>query len=204
MKHTIILIAALLLFAGCAGEQRAIKYYTIDSYVIAPPDTIAIGLEAPLPYVVEIIDFSIAGPYNDARIALRTGSNELEYYHYHHWAETPGHAVRHFVWKILHDARVFDVCQLRLTVTAPQFVVTGAINKLERMDVEGEAGALVDGVFDFVDVRTKRIIISHRFNTFTSFADNASMNVFAQEVGAIFSNEVFTFIDKINDHFKSD
>ncbi len=204
MKNKIIFMLLFLFIAGCAGQQRSIKYYTLDSYDITLPDSIEPGRETPLPFVVEVIDFSIAGPYNDARIALRTDSNELEYYHYHHWAESPGHAVRYFIWRILHDAQMFEVCQLRLTVTAPQFVVTGAINKLERVDVEGEAGAHVDGVIDFVDVRNNRIILSHRFSTFAPFTDNAPMNVFAQEVSVIFRDEVFTFIDKINDHFNSD
>lgn len=204
MRNYIYVFITVFLLAGCAGEQRAIKYYTIDSYAIEPPETADIHFDEPLPYIVEVADFTIAGPYNDSRIALRTDSNELEYYHYHQWAETPGHAVRYFIWRILHDAGIFEVCQLRLTVRTPQYVVTGAINRIERVDVEGEAGAYIDGAVDLVDVRENRILVSHRFDTLAPFAANASMNVFAREVNNILQNETHVFIEKIHDYFTSE
>lgn len=204
MRKTIIFLTCILFLAGCAGKQRAIVYYTIDSYTMTPPDTVKALIEEPLPYIVEVIDFSIAGPYNDTRIALRTDSNELEYYHFHQWAETPVNAIRYFVWNILHDARIFEVCQLRLTVTAPQFIVTGAINTLERVDIEGEAGAHIDGVIDLVDVRGNRIILSHRFNTFSTFEVHAPMNVFAHEINNMFSNEIYTFMNKTIEYFRTE
>jgi ABC-type uncharacterized transport system auxiliary subunit len=202
MRKTIIFLTCILFLAGCAGKQRSILYYTIDSYSLTPPDTVQIPLKEPLPYIVEVIDFAIAGPYNDARIALRTDSNELEYYHYHQWAETPGNAVRYFVWTILHGAGIFEVCQLRLTVTAPQLIVTGAINKLERVDIDGEAGARVQGVIELVDVRNNRIILSHRFDAFSPFENHTPMNVFANEINNLFSNEMYTFMKKTIAYFR--
>ncbi len=202
-KYMVIILSALL-FTGCAGEQRAIKYYTIDSFAIGLPDTVKIGTSTPLPYVVEVLDFSIAGPYNDARIALRTDSHELQYYHYHQWAETPGAAVRYFVWRMLNEAEVFEVCQLRVAVSAPQLIVTGAVNQLERMDVGGEAGAHVNAVLQLVDVRENRILVSHDFSTFRPFPANAPMNVFAREVKSILGDEMHAFIEKIYEHFSTD
>jgi ABC-type uncharacterized transport system auxiliary subunit len=198
-----IIIVFVLLLAGCAGQQRAIKYYTLDSYPIDPQEMSEPIRRTPLPYVVEVLDFPVSGPYNDTRIALRTGSNELEYFHYHQWAETPGASVRYFVWRVLSDADLFETCQLRVAVTAPQFIVTGAVNRLERTDTEDEAGALVNAVFQLLDVRENRMIVSHDFNNFRPFSRNAPMNIFAQEVTNIFREELHVFIEKINNHFAS-
>jgi len=201
MKNYIAAVLVLLFLTGCIGEQRATRYYTIDSYILSSPDISTIETQEPLPYIVEVVDFSIAGPYNDSRIALRTESNQLEYYHYHQWAENPARAIRYFVWRVLNEANVFEVCQLRLTVSSPQYLVTGAVNRIERVDHGEESGALVDGVLDLVDVRENRVLLSHRFETFSPFPDDAPMNVFAQEVSSIFHDETYTFIEKINNLF---
>jgi ABC-type uncharacterized transport system auxiliary subunit len=198
-----IIIVFVLLLAGCAGQQRAIKYYTIDSYTIDQPELSERTYRTPLPYVVEVLDFSVSGPYNDTRIALRTGSNELEYFHFHQWAEMPGAAVRYFIWRVLSDADLFETCQLRVAVAAPQFIVTGAVNRLERTDIGDEAGAQVNAVFQLLDVRENRMIVSHDFNNFRPFSRNAPMNIFAQEVTNIFREELYVFIEKIDNHFAS-
>jgi ABC-type uncharacterized transport system auxiliary subunit len=198
-----IIIVFVLLLAGCAGQQRAIKYYTIDSYTIDQPELSERAHRTPLPYVVEVLDFSVSGPYNDTRIALRTGSNELEYFHFHQWAEMPGAAVRYFIWRVLSDADLFETCQLRVAVAAPQFIVTGAVNRLERTDIEDEAGVQVNAVFQLLDVRENRMIVSHDFNNFRPFSRNAPMNIFAQEVTNIFREELYVFIEKIDNHFAS-
>ncbi len=204
MVKSISGILTLLLLVGCASEQRTIKYYTIDRYTIEPQDTVAVGAATPLPYIVEVVDFTVAGPYNDTRIALRTDSHELEYYHYHQWAEPPSRAIRYYVWRVVHDANVFQVCQLRVAAGSPQLLVTGSINKLERVDDGEDAGAFVDGVLDLVNVRENRIVLSHRFNTFVPFPANTPMNVFANEVGSILFEETYAFIEKINDHYNAD
>lgn len=201
MNKYIIIIVSIFLFSACASEQRAIKYYTIDTYALEPSDTVTYGNGATLPYVVEVLDFSVAGPYNDTRIALRTDSHELQYYHYHQWAESPAAAVRYFVWRYLNTAEVFDVCQLRVTLSAPQLIVTGAVNQLERMDVGGHSGAYVNAVFQLVDVRENRILVSHDIDTYRPFDDNAPMNVFAREVKSIFGDEMKAFVEKIYAHF---
>ena len=201
MKNSICIAFVFLMLAGCASEQRTTRYYTIDSFAFTPQDTIKVDIEEPLPYIVEVVDFSIAGPYNDSRIALRTESNELEYYHYHQWAENPARSIRYYVWRVLHDANIFEVCQLRLTVSSPQFIVTGAVNKIERVDHGGESGAYVNGSLELVNVRENRVVLSHRFDSFSPFPDNAPMNVFAREVSAIFQNETSAFIEKINNRF---
>jgi ABC-type uncharacterized transport system auxiliary subunit len=200
MKNILILCTVLAL-AGCASQQRAIKYYTLDMWTNGSLEGESVGKRAPLPFAVEIIDFAVSGPYNDTRIALRTDSNELQYYHYHQWAELPGPGFRHFLWRVLYDANVFDAAHLRMTVRPPELVVSGAIKVIERLDTGDRSGVRIDASIELIDTRQQDVLIIHDFHRLESFPGDSPMNRFAQEASRIFHEEIAAFIEKIHAHF---
>lgn len=204
MKNCTLVVLSILLLTGCAAEQRTIRYYTIDAFALTPLNREDRVQRPPLPFVVEVGDFSTAGPYNDTRIALRTEANEIQYFYFHQWAELPGQAVRYFVWRVLNEERVFDVCQLRFSVTVPQLIVTGAINQLERIDMDDRTGANINMSFELVDMREQRVLVVHDFRRMVPFPAHAPMNIFANEVSRVLLEEVQSFIDKIYEHFRAD
>jgi ABC-type uncharacterized transport system auxiliary subunit len=195
MKNFLLLLALVFILAGCAGKQETIRYYTIDTYNLTVADTVEAVMYDTLPYTVEIVDFTVSGPYNDNRIALRTHTNELQYFHFHHWAEMPASMIRFFTWRVVSETGLFEQAALRMSATIPDYLITGVIHRIERIDMDNdEAGARVSGGFELVYVRDGTTIVSHPYNTVVPFAANAPMNHFAREIGGILYTELHMFV----------
>jgi ABC-type uncharacterized transport system auxiliary subunit len=190
-----ILYASVLLFCvGCSSEQRIIKFYTIDMYEPGSIRTEERVIEEPLPYVAEIARFTIAGPYNQNRIALRTGTHELQYYYYHHWADLPGSAAMYFVWQHIKNAQVFAYCELQLYETLPDFEILGTIHRIERVDIGDFTGAHLSMSLDLLRVSDERIEVSHSFERTESLERREGMNSFAGAISKIMYEETNEFI----------
>jgi ABC-type uncharacterized transport system auxiliary subunit len=195
MKNYLLLISLVVVLAGCAGKQETIRYYTIDTYDLSVADTVEAVTYDPLPYSVEIVDFTVSGPYNDNRIALRTHTNELQYFHFHHWAEMPASMIRFFTWRVISETGLFEHAALRMSATIPDYLITGVIHGIERIDLDNdEAGARVSGGFELVYVRDGKTIVSHPYSTVVPFAANAPMNLFAREISGILYTELHAFV----------
>jgi ABC-type uncharacterized transport system auxiliary subunit len=186
-----------MLIGGCSSEQRVIKFYTLETYdlnftPVEPESTID-----PIPSNAEVARFSVAGAYNQNRIALRTGSHELQFYYYHHWADLPGQAVTYFVWQHLKNARIFAHCEMQYFESVPDFEIIGTIHRIERIDMDGVSGAHLSMSLELIRVDDRHIEINHSFERTEQFEHRASMNVFAAAMSKILSEEMDLFIQSV-------
>ncbi len=197
MKYLIILFSIFILLS-CSSKQVVTKYYILENYSITDDDIQVDSLEiTTLPYIVEIRPFIVAKAYNQSRIALRTNSNELNYFYFHHWADLPGSAVTFFTWKRIHDSGLFKICEIRLFDHEPRYQINGLVEQIERIDMKKNSSAHLKMTMDLTDAKSGELILRHSFDTFVPMKGSAGMNVFARNVSQILTNEVNSFINQI-------
>jgi ABC-type uncharacterized transport system auxiliary subunit len=192
-----------MLIVGCSSEQRVIKFYTLDTYDLNATSIDPEITGDPFPSIAEVARFSVAGTYNQNRIALRTGSHELQFYYYHHWADLPGQAVTYFVWQHLKNARIFAQCEMQYYESVPDFEILGTIHRIERIDMNEVSGAHLSMSLELIRVDDKRIEINHSFERTEPFEHRADMNVFAAAVSKILSEETDVFIRAVRNFLQN-
>ncbi len=196
----ILLCALVILASGCSSEQRIIKYYTFDGNRLSPPPDTVVYVPESFPYAAAVGRFTIAGPYNQNRIALRTGTNELQYYYYHHWADLPAPAATISVWQQIKRSGVFRSCEMHLYDVLPDFEIMGTIHRIERLDYEGRGGAHLSMTMELFDVRAERVAVTHSFDETADLGTREAMNSFAREISRLLHEETNQFILKINQY----
>lgn len=197
MRNLFILFT-LFIFLSCSSKQVVPKYYILENYSISDKELPADSLEiSTLPYIAEIRSFNVSKAYNQSRIALRTNSNELNYFYFHHWADLPGSAVTYFTWKRVHDSGLFKICEIRMFDHEPRYHIDGLIEQIERIDMKGNSSAHLKMSMDLTDAKTGELVLRHSFDTYIPMKGSASMNVFAKNVSQILTGEINSFINRI-------
>ena len=78
----LIVTAVCVGISGCGKRAIVRKYYLLENPRL-PASTNLIA-PAPLPFSADVRDFQVGKAFDQTRIAARSGSNELDYYFYHH------------------------------------------------------------------------------------------------------------------------
>lgn len=191
-------LLGILVLSGCASKRILKKYYILEPSL---KTVLADSLRyTTLPYRVLVNPFIVRPAFKSKKIALRTRSNELQYYIYHLWGEAPDDALRFFIWRRLNVLNVFKQASVELTNTAPQYLIDGTIDLLEWQtpnDHVDKPVAHVQMVFYFKDFKSGKILVKHAFDRTAPLPAKSSMNDFALAVNRILNREVDIFIQEI-------
>ena len=196
--RSLFLIGLALLVFSCAGERIINKYYILKTEELSGDMESKEFNVSRLPYNVEIKDFTISAPYNQNRIALRTKSNEIEYYFYHQWADLPQTALTFFVWQTIRSAGLFRNIDKVIFETRPDYVISGTIYQVERVHMEDKSNAHLNMELELINTKNNEPIITHSFDRSLPLEENAPMNEFALKISRILQEETKTFIHKIH------
>jgi len=197
-----ILAVTVLLTVMLSCGRRVIirKYYLLENPRLSAPADPAVP--QPLPFSVDVRDFQVGKAFDQTRIAARSGSNELDYYFYHHWAVRPSMALAGMVHELVDRAGLFQRCTRGYSYH-PDFIITGHIMRLERLleDADDDSAHLAV-VYELIEVVSEKGLVRHEFDHTVSLDQDGSMNGFANTISQTAFQETKIFIEKIVAHFE--
>lgn len=183
---------------NCSKKIIIQKYYVLETQEHISHQNLQI--EKTLPYRIGVRDFQIAKAFEQTRMTLRTKSNEINYYYYHHWAVRPSVGVSEIVCRLIENTHIFKQCSRDYTMDV-DYLITGTVYKLERIEKKPFDAAHLNCVIALVDARTELPVSKHEFNR-TLRLKNKSMNNFALTISNILRDETEIFVRKAVDYFK--
>ncbi|MCK5853442.1 membrane integrity-associated transporter subunit PqiC [bacterium] len=187
----------LIILISCSKEQIVPKYYVLE-----PIREIQIINNEKIAVNVSVKSFSVPGIYNQKRIVLRRDSNELQYYFYHMWAEKPSIAIRYFIKAYFENAATFKSCNINSIAQKPDYFITGDLDLIERKKSDDREFIALRMNVKLVDVIKGEIVITHNVHREETIDAGTSMNVFAQMVSKILTEEMNHFSRKTETYFK--
>ncbi len=197
LKTGILVLGLFALASMSCGKKTMVRRY----YVIELP---AVAMKTftdstRFDYRVDVRDFRIAGAFNQTRIALRTGTNELDYYFYHHWAVRPSNAVADFIYDLLVQKQMFTRVSRDISYK-PDYWITGDIKSIERLLVGKESYAHVHLVIDFYDAQKEETVVHFEDDQMTLLEPDNSMNTFARKTSEILANMTDSFLQRVSEY----
>ncbi|MCD4692323.1 MAG: ABC-type transport auxiliary lipoprotein family protein [Calditrichales bacterium] len=200
-KILTVFMITILLFS--CSKERALKKYFILEYSTEAKETLFDTLNiATLPYIVQVNLFTICKAYDQNRIAVRSKSNEINYYFYNNWAQNPASAIRYFIWKQLKEADLFQICEMRLLDIQPQYQISGVVDQIERTDMENNFSAHLKMTIEFSDISSGKVLVKHSFDHYIPIDESSCMNTFAFKISQILARETNALAVKIYNNFK--
>ena len=127
-----IVLAALIILAGCGGAVKYPNYYTL--HVPPPPDPPAQeGVRASL----AVREFRSPTYLHQGAIVYKASPEQIGFYNYHRWAVDPREVVTNAVVDRLRASGNFTEVKLYDGRSDIDYVLSGRIEKLEEVDYEG-------------------------------------------------------------------
>jgi ABC-type uncharacterized transport system auxiliary subunit len=122
------LTAIVLMMAGCAGT-RPVKYYQISA---VPAPKTASGSPHSITLLVGRIE--CAPLLRDGGILYRTGTHEVNAYHYHRWLETPDRVVQDLLVQVLRASGRYNSVQEQGAAIGGDYLVRGKLIDFSEID----------------------------------------------------------------------
>jgi len=122
------LAAIVLVMAGCAAT-RPVKYYQISA---APAPKMASGRPHSITLLVGRIE--CAPLLRDGGILYRTGTHEVNAYHYHRWLETPDRVVQDRLVQVLRASGRYSSVQEQNAAAGGDYLVRGKLVDFSEID----------------------------------------------------------------------
>lgn len=199
--NLLLIIIGIILLNSCGSDPVIRRYFILDDYQPETVITDTVFTVYPLPFNVKIEPFAISRSYNQDRIALRTRSNEIQFYYNNNWAESPASAVRYFMWQKLKQQDVFQSCEINLTETTPTHLIKASINHIERQVRKNDHAAHLEMVLELKKMNNDNPDVIYSFDRFEPIEEDARMNIFAQAISKILVEETTVFIEKIHEKY---
>jgi len=127
--------AVLALAALACGSAPRTNYYTVD-YRLATSSSsgsVASQVGVAVPHANHLL--------RQDRIVYFTNQNELNYYHYHRWAESPAFMVQSLLIRQLRSAGLFDDIVPYRAQKGLEYVLRGQLLAMEEVDTGTEVKA---------------------------------------------------------------
>lgn len=193
----LVLLTAVLFFMTCSKRITTRRYYVLELTNLPAflrPDSTLFSIK------VDVRDFRVARAFDQTRIALRTNSNELDYYFYHHWAAKPSLSVADFVYDLIAAKKLFTGYFRGISYN-PDYLITGDIKSIERIQERHAAYAHVHMVIELIDADTEQVVVRYEDDQRVPVEPARSMNTFARVSSQIllhftneFTNQVRIFL----------
>jgi len=191
-------IYGLLLFMAfslaCSKRTMVRRYYVIElpSVVMA-----TFSDSTQYDYKVDVRDFRIASAFDQTRMALRTDTNELDYYFYHHWAVRPSKAVADFVYDMLVQMQMFTHVARDISYN-PDYLITGDVKSIERIHIRKKSYAHVRLILDFTAAENEDVLVHYQDDKTVLLEPDGGMNTFARKVSEISADMTLAFLQQVS------
>jgi len=191
-----VLLVFITAAVTCTKKVMVRRYYVIElpSVVMATfPDSTRFD------YKVDVRDFQIASAFDQTRMALRTDTNELDYYFYHHWAVRPSKAEADFVYDMLVQMQLFTHVARDISYS-PDYLITGDVKSIERIHIRKKSYAHLHLILDFVDAENEDVLVHYQDEQTVLLQPDGSMNTFARKVSEISADMTLAFLHQVSDY----
>ena len=194
-RSFLFLLLCSLVLAACSKKQIIRQYYVIElPQVTKVPET------EQLHYNVDVRNFRVGQAFDQTRIAVRTDSHELNYYYYHHWAVKPSQAVADVVYEYLEQTNLFTQT-FRGFSYSPDYLVTGEVKSLERVQKNNSWYARIDVRLELIDAENELSVVENETNLSRAL-DGKSMNEFAIVSSQLVLQASQAFFDKVVEYLR--
>jgi len=201
-RHASFFIFIILLgLTGCSRKSMMRNYYLLVPTSIPTSGYLLEKIGEPLPYKVDVRDFQVVRAFEQTRMAIRSKSNELNYYFYHHWSVRPSSLIPDMLHFEMVQSGLFQECRRGFT-HQPDFIIQGRITQIERVHTSEIPAAHIAGHFEFFNEEKQSVVLKHFFDRTAPLGKNESMNNFARTLSDVIQHEISTFQLKIVDYFK--
>ncbi len=191
----LFLLLCTLVLDACSKKQIIRQYYVIElPQVTKVPET------EQLNYNVDVRNFRVGQAFDQTRIAVRTDSHELNYYYYHHWAVKPSQAVADVVYEYLEQTNLFTRT-FRGFSYSPDYLVTGEVKSLERVQKNNSWYARIDIRLELIDAENELSVVEDETDLSRAL-DGKSMNEFAIVSSQLVLQASQAFFDKVVEHMR--
>ena len=193
----LLIISGLFVIAACSSTKENISRY----YVIEIPDDSEISDHSENPIwegSCEIAPVEIYPAFATREIANRSGSHEIIYYRFHHWAVAPGETLTLLLENYLNRAYVFNRASTRFWKTQPGFKLETTVYQLEV--VQQKEGLYAHLALEFKLFRNADniLLIRHEADLKQKLQEQ-DLNLFAETVGELFHEELKKFSRMISE-----
>ncbi|HDQ44660.1 MAG TPA: hypothetical protein ENN17_04060 [bacterium] len=193
-----IFLTLTAIFSACGKKAMTRKYYVLEAASVQ--DRRIPRFTKTLPFHVEVRDFHVTRAFDQTRIAVRSASNELDYYFYHHWAVRPPVAIADLVHQVLDRTRLFRRLTREYSITC-DYLVMGQILSLERVDRGEQTLARISGVLELLESKSNNTLMRYAFDQSVPMTKDRSMNRFAALISELLFQETEAFARKLADYF---
>lgn len=150
--------AALLLLAlaSCGGKVPPTRHYTLEIPLSNPARA-----ANSFPVTVAVVRFQAPRPLQQDRVVFRPAPNQVDFYDYHRWADSPPDLVTNNLVRHLKESGMFR--SVVTTAGAPaDYFLRGTVESLEEVDSGESVSARVALSAELIDARTRQIVWSGR------------------------------------------
>lgn len=189
-----LLLALLILAAGCSKPTVIRKYYLIE-----PPELLKTSPPAPAKLsdkFCEILPVRISPAFGTHKIAVRVAPKEISYYVYHQWAVGPRDAITRFVELEMQAAGLFQRVGVELWKFNPEFKVISDVQYLEMAMDKKKAVAHLAMSLSLVREYDQVEVVTHRFDRYQPL-HKRNLNLFSEAVSDMLHEELNQFAEKI-------
>ena len=149
---TVGLLSTVLGMAGCAGQVRYPRYYTLN--LPAP----VLSSSQPTLGTIAIRDFDAASFLRGGRIVYRESATELGFYDYHRWAIDPRRVVTDAVVREIQSLGSFRSVALFDGHEMSDFLLAGQIDHFEEVDERAGVSVEVSISAQLTDMKTGELL----------------------------------------------
>lgn len=195
----VIGVLLTVLISSCSKKVITRKYYMVDFPYVEDTSHVS---QTPLGKgFCEIVPTRVSPPFAKSRIALRAKSHELSYFAYHQWAVAPGEAITNILENYIQSRHIFGYVTSELWKVIPNYQIYSRVYQVEVFEDNGRFTAHLHMTLEFYDKAIEQTVISHTFNQFKPLS-HRDMNAFAENISAIFREELDKFTAKIVSYLK--
>lgn len=199
MKKIFALILVFLFVSNCTRNITTPRYYVLE-FATPPHNDSTITLTKD---VCEVLPTQIAELYGQQRIALRKRSHEINYYHYHKWAESPDVNISRLIQRKLDSAALFARVSEEVWNIAPRYQLTSYVSHLEAVEGEDDLIAHLNIKMELYDKEKRQIAVIHEFDH-NQALEEWDLNYMALAMSEILQTELNSFSNKIKTYLEAE
>jgi ABC-type uncharacterized transport system auxiliary subunit len=195
MKTKIIplLIIVSLIVSSCSKRITTRRYYLLE---IPTTEQRPKPTKSEFSARVDVRDFHVSRAFDQTRIALRTNTNELDYYFYHHWASKPSRIIADYIYELVENRNVFSVLSRSISYN-PDYIIRGDVKSLERIQKDKKAFAHVRILIELINPKTGEVLAQFEDDQRLPLEPANNMNTFARATSQIFRHVTDEFLERV-------
>jgi ABC-type uncharacterized transport system auxiliary subunit len=151
VRAVTVFVGALII--GACGSARYPAYYTlhVEPSTLAPAARRGLG-------TLSIKDLRCPDYLCEGRIVYRPTPDEVGFYQYHRWADSPRTMVAHYLAERVRQRSLFANVSGDESRIATDFVLSGTLERLEEVDEDRRVAAVCTISAQVLDTRTSVVV----------------------------------------------